>query len=73
MPIFPDLIVFLYTCFYVLFIEYDYYKNEESISTETEKKLNSMIPNYVCDKLYLHSKHYDTNRRGISVTFDEEL
>jgi len=41
-------------------LEYDYYPNEHEISPQTQRQFTLALPNYGCDDLYLHSKHYHT-------------
>eukprot|EP01084_Bolivina_argentea_P131413 231957_1 len=53
-------------------LSYDYYENEDNISPKTQKKLNLIIPNYGCDNLYLHSKHYH-NIEGLFHIIQQSL
>ena len=39
-------------------LNYDYYENEKDTTPKTKKEFELLLPNYGCDNLYLHSKHY---------------
>lgn len=53
-------------------LSYDYYENEEIISPKTRKEFDLKLPNYGCDNLYLHSKHYH-NIEGLFHILQQSL
>eukprot|EP01083_Nonionella_stella_P114234 337532_1 len=53
-------------------LSYDYYNNENHMSPKTKTQFDLKIPNYGCDNLYLHSKHYH-NIEGLFHILQQSL